>query len=365
MLKTNTSPIIIISNEPWGKIWYSKQHYANELSKLGYQVIFIESPKYWNWRNIFNFKINQTKIKENLKIISYNNNLPIRIFPKTFKLLNDTLNLLKLKKIITKDAITWTFDPIRFSDFKITGKQVYHVVDPYMILPSTKEFDLSIAKNSDVIICTSTDYLKHYSNKFPEKKVLHIPHLISEDEFNVNEDEVKRINNELGHFVLFTGTLNRDVDFNLLYDTAKSINTKLVLIGKDNDEKSIYERGLLNQQNISFLGVKHAQDIKNYIAASQVCIVAYDFELKKRGENRSPLKILNYISQFKPVVTTIRSEIPTLNNQIIYEASNKEDFIKKVQQGLNNNLTINRDLTKKYLSDHTYTKGINKILKLI
>ena len=44
--------IIIVSNEPWGDIWYSKHHYAYELNKTN-QVLFIDPPRKWSFWNLF------------------------------------------------------------------------------------------------------------------------------------------------------------------------------------------------------------------------------------------------------------------------------------------------------------------------
>ena len=55
-MKSNGQTIFIISNEHWGPVWYSKHHYANELSASNI-VYFINPPSKWKFTNLFSFGI--------------------------------------------------------------------------------------------------------------------------------------------------------------------------------------------------------------------------------------------------------------------------------------------------------------------
>jgi len=74
-----------------GDIWYSKQNYAYELSKKN-KVYFINPPLSWSPINLIYNPIRLSSYNENLKIISYQNFLPIinNLFNKLNNLLVST-----------------------------------------------------------------------------------------------------------------------------------------------------------------------------------------------------------------------------------------------------------------------------------
>ena len=87
--------ILIVSNEPWGDVWFSKQHYAYELSKMGHQVFFINPTSRWSIKNLFSFSVKLNQTNENITLVNYQNNFPQTIFNKFFTKLNDLINFIK------------------------------------------------------------------------------------------------------------------------------------------------------------------------------------------------------------------------------------------------------------------------------
>jgi len=118
-------------------------------------------------------------------------------------------------------------------------------------------------------------------------------------------------------------------------------------------------------KNVEYIGTKHAKELKNYISASKVCLNPYQFDLKKTIGSRSPLKILNYIAQYKVVVTSIDSEIKELSECIIYRVYNSTEFIEKLKIAVMDGLFIDKNKVKQYLEKNSYSLLINKILKEI
>ncbi|NME68166.1 glycosyltransferase [Flammeovirga aprica] len=354
-------PIFIISNEPWGDIWYSKQHYANELSKKGYTVFFVNAPSSWKFKDLFSFSIEQKKIKENLTVLEYRNFLPVRIIPSLIMRINDYINYYKFNRVFQiQESLMWSFDPLRFIYKPLSKNIIYHIADPYMSIDATKKFHPILEKKASKLVCTSP----HYFNYFKKKgytNILQIPHAISEEEYKIDLNEVSQIKKNYGKFILFVGTLNDDVDFSLIEKITKNINVNFILLGKDNEEKSIRKRVNFNG-NLHYLGVVHAQKLKNYIAASEVCITVYKFNLDKGVGSRSPLKILNYLVQKKPIVTSIDSEIIELENKVIFKINNKEDFIYLLKEILEGNKKIDTESINNFLSKRTYPIFINNIL---
>ena len=61
MQKELPHTIFLTSNEPWGDVWFSKQHYANELAKMGHQVYFLNAPTGWSPKNLFRINLRVEK----------------------------------------------------------------------------------------------------------------------------------------------------------------------------------------------------------------------------------------------------------------------------------------------------------------
>ena len=84
--------ILIVSNEKWGKMWYSKHNYANELSKNN-NVYFLNPAKAFHPFNIFKKNITSYKITDTLTVLEYKNILPPSLL--SFWKINDLLILKK------------------------------------------------------------------------------------------------------------------------------------------------------------------------------------------------------------------------------------------------------------------------------
>jgi hypothetical protein len=356
--------IFLLSNEPWGDLWFSKHHYAYELSKLGNKVYFINAPKKWSFSHFFNRNIQISNYSKNLFIVNYNNPIPIRLFLKLAIYINDFFvsKALKKKLNIQSNDLQWTFDPLRFVYFPLCSRIIYHVADPYMSLYPTKYTHHVLAQKSLKIVCTSPHYVDFYQ-KQGYVKTLYMPHMVSSEEFDIDQKIVDTLKQKYGHYILLVGTINSDVDIELLKSIADlNLDAKLLIAGSVHIDKQIFET-LSNQKNILYLGVINAKLLKNYINASQVCITGYYFTLNKGVGSGSPLKMLHYLSQYKPIVTSINSEIPELENIAIYRAHDKNTFLELIKKALNNTLFVNQDAVSSYLQKHQYPIAIQKILE--
>lgn len=355
--------IVITSNEPWGNVWFSKQHYANELAHLGYQVYFLNPPLSWSLRNVLSFSISQEQISSNLAVISYNNNFPIRIFRRAFIFVNDFLCSTKLYPILkNKKIIWWHFDPFRLVDIMLLNKhfRIYHVVDPFDHIP----IDQVIARKVDLVVSISEIYRKRYAKL--ARKYLYIPHGISESEYQLEETTLAEHKSEYGqNYILFVGTLNKDVDYSLLRVCAESFRDRvLVIVGPLKGGNGDMFQDLLRCNNIRYVGEVHAQKLKYFIKLAGTCIVPY-LQNGPGNKHRTPLKIINYLSQRKPIVTTINYELAELNDKAIFVAYDKISFVNRVKDSLDKQLRVDVDATDAYLARISYPLLVKKILRQI
>lgn len=353
--------IFIISNEPWGDVWFSKQHYAHELNKLGYKVYFVNPATKWQFGNIFRKRVEQESTPEGLTILTYKNQFPQFILPRLFTRLNDRLNSKKLDRVASlqnERTIIWNFDPYRFLQRgKLKGhKRIYHAVDPYYFLWQ----DRIQASGADLIISTNPAYHAHYQTSFPDTHSICIPHGISEDEFEVDNARVAQIREECGNFVVLIGSITKDLNTDLLLETAEA-DCRIVIVGAEHISTDSWAQ-VKQHKNVHYLGVAHAKQVKHYIAASKSGLIGYHFKPEVDKNSRTPLKAIHYLAQRKPVITSFRITIPELENEGIYFSSSTETFILNVQKALEGKLAFNSDRNDEYMEKHKYPKLINRIL---
>lgn len=360
-LSSENCQFIVISNESWGDIWFSKQHYAFELAKLGYRVYFINPQPKWRLANLFSWSYQEKWLNENLCIIDFKNLLPV-ISPFIVHI-NDFFNCIKLKSISRKGRLNihWQFDPNRFVKFLLRPtKRIYHVVDPYDSIWA----DSVLAAKSDLIVCSSREYLDHYSRK--SSNVIFIPHGVSSEQMLIDQQKRETIRNEFGEYFVFVGAIIDDIDFNLLEKIVKQFS--IVMIGpiqiKDPD-KMEHWMSLENSESLHYLGVMHVHELNSYIGASIGGLLLYRFDHKAAVGVRSPLKVLNYLAQEKPVISSIDHEVGELDGKGIFSARNEDEFMKFLTQVKDMDLFHDKESIQSYLSDNSYPKLIKKALKVL
>lgn len=369
MQKNNKSVILIISNEPWGDMWYSKHIYAYELSKTN-KVFFINPCYKWSFKNLLSFNVSADKISENLFSVNYKNNLPVILWKRAAVFLNDFLNSIKLKKALNPigDTVFWQFDPVRFCDvfFFRNIKRIYHISDPFKHFP----FNKRIASKVDLIVCTSINFVDYY--KTMNTSVIYIPHGISQEEFNLSAEKCESIKSKYGKFIFTAASISDRINFDLLKELShhfKNINFVFagqIMIAKRSLE---YEKflQLVALPNFHHIGVIRWQELKNYISSSAICIAPYNFILPSSisGVITSSLKILSYMVQKKIIITSVPIEIELRESKGIFYAKNNSEFISLLEKALSNFLFINEKESNDYINKIKYENLISEIFQNI
>lgn len=337
-------------------MWMSKHHYANELANLGFEVFFINPPEAWSLKNL----VTKPKIRKEGKVnvVTINNKYPI-VASVSRALRNDRLNLIALRSvgILNDKSLVWNFDGRRFAGPGC--KMIYHIVD---YNKSTLLDDL-ISKNSDLIVCTSERFTEDYQNVSCQKIV--IPHGVSSEEFRVNLEEKERIKKKYGNFILSIGSFSKKSNLELLQLTADSFpEYTLLLLGQNHLKKQEDWQKLINSNNVNYIGIVPAKELKNYISAAALCLTCYHFDHASRVNSgaASSLKNMHYLAQNKVTISTLANDIDHFQNRGIYSARNNRDFISLINKGLEGNLLIETDLIQSEFKALLYPKLIQKIL---
>jgi len=356
-MKFENQHILIISNEPWSGTWFSKHHYAVELSKKN-KVYFIDPPSPWRPLHLFSKTINTLEVNSSLQVISYVNTFPFTLRSGLFQRINSNaiykiLNTFFLKKKI-EQPVFWSFDPFRLTEPAKLGAStsLYHCMDHY----KTKN-ESSLAKNVDAVVTVSA-VLAEKLRPF-NKHTLIVPHGIPG---NLSENHPALPADQF----LLAGTINYRVDLRLLDLLAeKHPGTTIKIMGKvdakDFSSSDVADYDLLrNRKNVDIMGPRPFEELGNEIKRSALCLCIYKQD--KEGNKLSSLKIMQYLAFGKPVASTYMREYENLAaTGLIDMSTNHEQFLKSVEDQLKNHSPELAAKRIHYASGYTYEKLVGRI----
>ena len=359
----NADLIIISSDEPWNNVWHTQLHYAYQLSKRC-PVYYIAPPEKWKLSNLFSWKLTVKQEKENLFVLNYLNVFPLSFMNTFFVTINDVINsfLLQRKTGNKKTKIIfWKFTYYRFlrNWFIKPSRSVYHVVDHYM----EAEHDKKLAKRADLVILTSPKFVDYYRTL--NKNVINVPQGVSSEEFVPDEPVVSKLKQKYGKIILFIGTLSWETNLDIPDKISLEFpEHTLFIIGPykiaDETEREQF-KNICDRKNVTYFGIVPGNELKNYVKASEVCIIPYKFSHEKKMNNRSPLKAISYLAQNKIVITTIDCEINELENKSIFKADNLQEFMDLMKKALNKTLVPDEKAVETFFKRINYDTLIDFI----
>ncbi|MFH0895765.1 MAG: hypothetical protein V2A54_15125 [Bacteroidota bacterium] len=365
-MKLEGRNIVIVSNEPWGDIWYSKHNWAYELSRKN-KIIFVNPPTNWKPSNFFNRKINSVEITANLSVISYRNKYPSAVKSDFFFRLNEESIQSRLKKYFSSiqfsDFIFWSFDPLRLTDPKSFGAtySLFHCVDDYK-----KEY-LSLCSNVNSLILVSRDFEKKLCRYGKDMHI--IPHGISEDEFVADPPELYKHDLPSMQYGLYVGNLDPfRIDYALIEQMLiKFPDIPFVFVGRQtfNASHPLPAKLFLEKKypNLIYIPPVHFKQLKNYISNARFCIAPMVTDLYWNVINHH--KILQYLAMGKPVFTPVLNDYDSTSDKLyMYKKSSDattllENYLKNGEEEI---------FAKKRISfahEHTYGNFISKLENLL
>lgn len=362
--------IFIFSMEPWGDMWYSKHHYATHLARH-HTVYFVALPDRWRLKDLFSFGVKVTRTKEGVNVVEYRNNLPLRVLPGWLANLVDRLNATKLKRLYPKEpVILWTFYPARLLAMRKSRRRkdqlVYHVVDPFQVLP----IDTATARKADLVVAINTWFLAYYRNI--NRNCILVPHGVRESDRHTNADEVARNQERWGRYVVVAASLNHRTNHDVLQRVAERYpDLRVVLIGQlfpvPPEVEAVRQR-LLAMPNVVHLGVLKPDAMRHVIGGACAGLVTYDFHpalSRPTTGTGTPLKVITYLAQRCPVITTINSFIPELDGRAVHKAADEEHFVELVGAAMNGGLSYDADAVENYLDGVEYGRLTTRILEAL
>jgi hypothetical protein len=359
--------IMLFSLEPWGDMWYSKQHYAARLAR-SHTVYFVSPPDRWRWKHLFSFDVKIRDTPEGVKVVEYRNNLPLRFIKTWLANLVNRLIARRLSALLpTEDVLLWCFHPTPLADhlavLRPQARVIYHVVDPFLKLPN----DAGFARRASLVVAINEWYLDYYSALNPN--CLLVPHGVRQEDREYDAAAVRSLQNKWGRYMILATGLNRFVNYPLLIHLARRFpRVRLVIAGQmfplDTEQHELRER-LFALPNVKYAGVKHPDELKEIIRGAQLGLLTYEFEPTHSvpvSAGRTPLKVLTYLAQLCPVVSTNNSYVPVLDGEGYFKAEDEPHFFRLVDDVLNGRAGANAEVVERYLDSVEYGQLIRRIL---
>jgi hypothetical protein len=326
--------ILLISPQPWGSLYISKNHYAIELAKNNIVYYLCPQPKIESSSN--NVNIKSLEGIDNLYIIEHKLFFPFEIkfhFRSIFRFLMSLQTKRVLKKINRNIDIVWSFDLGNYFPFSFFSKvpvKIFHPVDE----PLNSDA-INSAKNADIIFSVTNEILEKYSNyKLPK---YFVNHGVSESFLNNTNQTEKSKSNHL--HVGISGNLRRkDIDREamltivknhpeIIFDCWGEYQADSHATNKEKLETDFFINSLKSNSNVRLHGLLNPDNLAEAYLHVDAFLICYDV-VKDQSKGTNYHKVMEFISTGKIIIS---------NNITTYKDS---PHLVQMVESRNNNLLL-------------------------
>lgn len=341
--------MLAISAGEWEGIQHRPHHFMRRSAQTGWTVIYVEPPatlisplknkkmliRWQNWLK------GLRKAEENIYTLSPPPILPFGNKYRWINKINQWLISRTIKRVLKSfgnypvDLYSFLPNAVDLLPYLKTDKVIYDCVDDHGFFTGFI--------NADVVYQMEKELMAHADASFATAKQLMEDrkgwsdnfHLIPNGaEFEHFDITTKKANitmpidiKEVQHPIVgFVGGISDWIDISLITDVAKQMtDVSFVLIGPI----ATQVEQLKELPNVSMLGSKPYQQLPSYIAEFDTCLIP--FKINKLTESVNPIKMFEYLSAGKPVISTPLPEVVNYRH-VVEIASNKEEMIEAIQK---------------------------------
>lgn len=292
--------------------WTSKQHIANLLA-VENRVLFVERrPWLWEIRRWLSlFKGGVSKDKGNLWLLPVLYLIPGNYRCRFVNALNQRLTIFFLRRALRRlnfrNPVVWSFVHDAHSVIEKLGRlRIYHCVDNWREFPRwekelARRLEEMTARVSHIVFASAMVLAKRLKRLNPETH--YFPNAVDLDAFRSRSSD--RIPQDLaripGPRICYMGSLEMWFDVSLVRAVARRRpEWSFVLFGALG--KTFTGHALFNLPNVTYLGLKRKDTLRDYLLACDVCIIP--FKVNNLTKAVSPLKLFEYFACGKPIVST-------------------------------------------------------------
>jgi teichuronic acid biosynthesis glycosyltransferase TuaH len=216
---------------------------------------------------------------------------------------------------------------------------VYHCVDDisrseYVARHGTY-LEEQLIERSDFTVVTSLE-LKRLKSSLSES-VFYLPNAADVNLFQRSLESTLNPPPELAgipqgkQIIFYMGNICQRLDYELLRKIAGIQKYHLVMVGPQTND-NFRKAGLDKLHNVTFTDRKDLRDLPSYLKYADCCIIP--FALTPLTKAIYPLKINEYLSAGKPVVTTDFSEDIINFAEVAFVSRSHEEFIQNLSKAL-------------------------------
>jgi glycosyltransferase involved in cell wall biosynthesis len=345
----STRRLLFFSLEDWDQIWRRNQFICSELMARyqNLQILWVSPPYDFSHdpghidRRVLRLSVD----KEFSKMSVFK---PLKILPNVVgKSFNSFVMRTQIESAIK--SLGWSEFDVWINDQKARHylpkkgikKLVYDVTDdwtqfdqPVRVKQAVIEDDSwMLAKADEVIVCSEWLYKK---NAAVCSNVHLIPNGVDGERYSpdallklATPPAMKGLQAKIAGYV---GTLHAErLDLNMIAEVADLLpDVSFVFIGP-NCLSAPQTAALVAHSNVKILGAIDYQQLPSYIKCLDVCITPH--KVSPFTESLDPLKLYEYMSTGKPIVSTPCSGFRDLP-ELVFVAPNSESFAKAISKSL-------------------------------
>ena len=372
----NRNNIIIISREEWSNMRMSKQNYAIELARLGFDVFFLHCPDRRKRLKRGEVILKSTEFNS-IKVVDHRLFFPLFLkykFYYIYQVLIRVQLLLIMRKIKIKPHIIWSFDTesdLPLSIFNNDVSKIYMPVDgPFM-----HDFEMINGNSADIIVSVTDRILERYKQCHSPK--LKVNHGVNNSFYGLASPEI--IGLEVRR-VGYSGSLVRNdlrVDFfkKMIVNNPEIVfefwgefdfeNSSIHFVDDVSCETKNFVTFLQETKNVILHGAVNQHELAVGLNRMDILLIAYNIV-----NDQNHHKVNEYLTTGKLIVSTYMSSFQDTDLFLMSENSCSDDelyeLFTEAIHSYNLYMTIEKILMRKKIGiENSYQYLTKKILNHI
>jgi len=332
----------------WFAVNWTRYHsMLTVLGEMGHEIYILQPPSLKSSET--NFKEIEPTEQKNLFLYTieinqrlWNSNFPFDKLTK--KALFSHFAYKKAKELVVTQEIDvillYNIPQYYFSRLKGVV-QVFDYADDYIDM-LTKE--LGVFSNKAILSiansvlrrmmrkATITTAVAHELAKMVDGNVLVLPNGVNQNAFEpVPELPAGTLLNDGKPIVGFLGAFEYFIDFDVILEAAEMLpSVHFLLVGTGRDWQDVSEKVATKKlQNIQFTGGVPHRQVFSYIQSMDICLNI--FRPIPVSHRACPIKLFEYMSQKKPVISTRLDELKNIDTGYLYYADSGAELTKAIQ----------------------------------
>lgn len=367
----------------WKAINWTRYHsLLTSLALRGHHVIVLQPPRMDSKET--NFQDINVEIPNNISLVDveinpiiWNTKYPLnKIFKKGYYSL---VCLNKVREIIRKENIDviLLYNIPQYFFMQIKGPiKVFDYGDDYLDMLShelgflANNFTMRLGKiilnsmvnNSDVVFSISKVLSKNIG-----RNAIILPNGV--DLNNIGKKMATENHLEKKSCVIgFVGSFEYFIDFDLILKVAEMVpEYSFLMVGGGREWNRIKgEIKVRNLKNIILTGGVTHEHVFDYINTMDICLNI--FKQIPVSHAACPLKLFEYLSMKKPVISTRLDEVKYIDNGFIYYGDSPEEVVEQIRKITRDDYSRNMNVEKGYqtvLNNYTWDRIAEKFIKIV